>query len=735
MTFPTIPTVGAGRVVGLNQLNTTATLTGPNLNTLTKAPGDLLIAIAGEYQSDAGADAAFTGWAGGGLTWTEIRDSTGTAVNRLGVAFARVVTGSETGTVTVTRSGTLVGDASMIVLCIPGVHATTNPEATVMVTGTTAAADPAALNPAGWDIEDTLWIGVNGNGMTNATSTWTANASAPANYTDYFDTNAADTSTIGDFELAVAFWQLRAASEDMGGFGQDLSNARNSALLIAVRPAIPNPPIAGVATGDFGFTGDALGVVSGATLGVATGIFGFTAVALGTSAPTVTRSVVASSDDAVEAPAASPSLAEPAPLADAVGTHFGFRFTDLPMQNSAVIISAVPSFTLTDSDKNDAEGTWYAHDTDDATTVTPTNGDIDGRTKTTASVAWTTNDLGTVGNRINGPNLAAVIQEVVDRAGWRPGNNIALLYAHNSATDKLILATWDHTTEPAPSLLVRYRLIPTVTGLVVHQFGFTAIALGTVSGGATTGIATGIFGFVGTALGVPETFGTATGNFGFTATALGIDRQTGTATGLFGFTGTASGRPRKVGTALGSFGFTGTALGIPRPRGLATGPFGFTGTAIGSTAGTKVGSATGLFGFTGVALGVPETFGTATGLFGFVGTGLGKPFVTGTATGLLVFTATANGRPRIVGVAVAPFGFVGTATVIGPVVVPGIPVAVRDCSHAVAVTDPAKVVFVTDLPTALAITTNGQHSAAVSDTAKTITVQDNDHTLMVSTPD
>src|SRR5215207_733808 len=195
MAFPTIPTAAAGRVVGLNQLNTTATLTGPNLNTLTMAPGDLLIAIAGEYQSDAGADAAYTGWAGGGLTWTEIRDSTGTADNRLGVAIARVVTGSETGTVTVTRSGTLVGDASMIVLCVPGAHASTNPETTAIAVATAAAADPAALSPS-WGAEDTLWIGVNGNGMTSITGSWTATSSAPTNYTSYFDTAPTDTSVI-----------------------------------------------------------------------------------------------------------------------------------------------------------------------------------------------------------------------------------------------------------------------------------------------------------------------------------------------------------------------------------------------------------------------------------------------------------------------------------------------------------------------------------------------------------
>lgn len=292
MTFPTIPTVADGRVAGLNQLNNTATLTGPDLNTLTgRAAGDLVIAIAGEYQSSAGADAAFTGWAGGGLTWTEIRDSTGTTNNRLGVAIARLVTGAETGAVTVTRSGTITAghDASMILLCISGAHATTNPEATVMATATNAAADPVSLSPS-WGAEDTLWIGVNSNGLTSGTGSWTANNSAPTNYTDFFGTAPADTSTIGDFGAAVAFRQLNTASEDMGGFGQDTSNARSAALLIAVRPAptattgtasVVLPALAATAAGAVDVEGSASAVLPplGASLDGTVGSAGITGTA------------------------------------------------------------------------------------------------------------------------------------------------------------------------------------------------------------------------------------------------------------------------------------------------------------------------------------------------------------------------------------------------------------------------------------------------------------------------
>ena len=268
--FPTIPTVAAGRIIFLNQLNTTATLTSPDLSTLTFDAGDTLIAIAGEYQSNAGADAAFTGWAGGGLTWTEIRDSTGTTNNRMGVAVTRSVSGSETGTVTVTRSGTLVGDASIMILAVPGGHASTNAEATVMASTATPPADPASLSPS-WGASDTLWIAVGSSGCTAIAGTWTAMASAPTNYTDYQSTSPTDTSVIGDFGLAVAFRQLNAASEDTGTFTQDTSNARSAALTIAVRPA--PAIITGIIVSDLGFAASATGTVPVAAISTFTDDF------------------------------------------------------------------------------------------------------------------------------------------------------------------------------------------------------------------------------------------------------------------------------------------------------------------------------------------------------------------------------------------------------------------------------------------------------------------------------
>lgn len=231
---PTIPTVGAGRVLSTNQLNTTATRTFPAMSGLTKNAGDLLIAIIVAYQSST-TNAQFSGWSD---SFTEFHDSGTSTTLAIGAAY-KWSDGTETAAPTVTQAATITGDASMFLLSIAGAHATTPPEAGSRADGTSAVADPASFNPGGWDSEPTLWISVVGSGMTSGTGSWTATGTTgPTNYTDRVDTNASDTSTTGDCEAAVAFRQLTAASEDIDNTaGVDTSNARNSALVIAVRPA------------------------------------------------------------------------------------------------------------------------------------------------------------------------------------------------------------------------------------------------------------------------------------------------------------------------------------------------------------------------------------------------------------------------------------------------------------------------------------------------------------------
>ena len=231
MTFPSIPTSAGGRI--LYTLNTAggATKTFPDLSSLTKNAGDLLLAIAVEYDGNS-TNAEFSSWGG---SFTEFVDQAGTTTMAIGCAY-KWSTGSETGTFTVTTADTSANDSVMILMSIAGAHATTPPEGGTMATGTSAAANPGSFDPAGWGAEDTLWVAVAGSGEDTTTGSFTGVASAPTNYTGYSDsTITAD--VVGGVEAAVAFRQLNAASEDVGAFSVDISNARNAALLLAVRPA------------------------------------------------------------------------------------------------------------------------------------------------------------------------------------------------------------------------------------------------------------------------------------------------------------------------------------------------------------------------------------------------------------------------------------------------------------------------------------------------------------------
>ena len=232
MAFPTIPTVAAGRVLVVNQADTSDTRTFPNLSSLTKNAGDRIVAIIATYQSTT--NPQFSSWGGG---FTEVADLGSSTTLGIGVA-EKISTGSETGTFTVTQAGTITGHASMILLSIPAAHDSTAIAVSPKVDGTGAAADVASFDPGGIGTEDILWIHVAASGMDNAGGSWTGTGTtAPTNYGNRVDSNTTDSSTVGQTEIAVSFRQLNASSEDAGTAGVDVSNARNSAILIAVPPA------------------------------------------------------------------------------------------------------------------------------------------------------------------------------------------------------------------------------------------------------------------------------------------------------------------------------------------------------------------------------------------------------------------------------------------------------------------------------------------------------------------
>jgi hypothetical protein len=73
-------------------------------------------------------------------------------------------------------------------------------------------------------------------------------------------------------------------------------------------------------------------------------------------------------------------------------------------------------------------------------------------------VAWSPPDwtaVGAAGAAERTPDLAALLQEIVDRPGWAPGNALALLV---TGTGTRTAESFDGLASAAPLLRVEYRI-------------------------------------------------------------------------------------------------------------------------------------------------------------------------------------------------------------------------------------------------------------------------------------
>lgn len=235
MAFPAIPT---GSQI-LATLNTTggATKTFPNLSSLTKSSGDLLLAIIVEYDGNS-TNAEFSSWGG---SFTEVADLASATTMAVGVAW-KISTGSETGTFTVTTADTSTNDSIMLLLAIPGAHATSAPEVSTLNVGTNAVPNAPILTPS-WGAADTLWITVGANGETATGGTYTGVTASPTNYGNDFHAGIT-ADVVGGIDTLLGFRQLNATSDTPGAFSGDSSNVRSSAITLAVRPATQNLALA-----------------------------------------------------------------------------------------------------------------------------------------------------------------------------------------------------------------------------------------------------------------------------------------------------------------------------------------------------------------------------------------------------------------------------------------------------------------------------------------------------------
>lgn len=184
--------------------------------------------------------------------------------------------------------------------------------------------------------------------------------------------------------------------------------------------------------------------------------------------PTVDAQIADSNEDGSEILDGTINLGDAQPrLAAGEDEYTIQRFTGVTISQGATIDVAYISLAVSNSGRDKPNFNIYAEDVDNAPAPSTTTSDISGRTPTTAATEWTA--LGGLGGiaTYNSPSIVAVIQEIVDRAGWASGNAIAIICDDLGSGD---FQHYHHNGSPtdAPRLHVEY----TEGGATLDQSAF-----------------------------------------------------------------------------------------------------------------------------------------------------------------------------------------------------------------------------------------------------------------------
>lgn len=132
----------------------------------------------------------------------------------------------------------------------------------------------------------------------------------------------------------------------------------------------------------------------------------------------------------------------------------GMRFTGITIPTNAIISTAHIEFEVDHASIPITNLTFWAQDIDDAPTFANSNYNISNRTKTSASVDWlNVSEWDVIDVKHNSPNLATLIQEVVDRPGWLNGNDIVFLVEGNGTR---AAKSFNGSSSGAPKLVITH---------------------------------------------------------------------------------------------------------------------------------------------------------------------------------------------------------------------------------------------------------------------------------------
>ncbi|OQY02293.1 MAG: hypothetical protein B6I20_07055 [Bacteroidetes bacterium 4572_117] len=143
----------------------------------------------------------------------------------------------------------------------------------------------------------------------------------------------------------------------------------------------------------------------------------------------------------------------------------GIRFANLNIPQAANISNAYVQFTCDEATDGTTDLSIYGNDIDSASTFSASNLDISTRIKTTSNVGWQPpawDQVGENGPDQRTPDISAIIQTIINKDGWKPGNALALLI---TGTGNRVAESYSGAPNAAPLLHIEYN---TETASIPH---------------------------------------------------------------------------------------------------------------------------------------------------------------------------------------------------------------------------------------------------------------------------
>ena len=197
-----------------------------------------------------------------------------------------------------------------------------------------------------------------------------------------------------------------------------------------------------------------------------------TIIVQGSNGETVTEIPVSTStDDAEELVDGNMVLAHrKLELVDSNGSQqVGLRFNGVGIHPGATLLHAYVQFQALEVNSEATSLFVEGEGVDNAATFLNVDQDISSRPRTAAAVswspaAWTTE--GEAGIKQRTPDIAPIIQELVDRAGWQTFNSLVIVV---TGTGKRVAASFDESPGAAPLLHLEYLVTDTPPEVMIND--------------------------------------------------------------------------------------------------------------------------------------------------------------------------------------------------------------------------------------------------------------------------